>query len=500
MLLSTLATAQIRGFCGTADSEAQVERIMANKKRLADAPLMLRSPVVKYVPITFILVANANGNGYPREEQILEQLASLNNLYAPQEMVFYLDEWRYKEHDLIYNQPSHPTAIFQMKLVRDPNAMDIFITNNADSGGSTPGIGLGYYDGVNDWIVVRKSEVDGFSGTTGHEIGHFFSLPHPHLGWGCEPYDEETHGNPVSSIWSPCISSLRVEFQDGSNCENAGDLICDTPPDYNFGFGWSVGGDQCAEFNLDIMDPQGDVVDPMEMNIMGYFIDCPQYEFTPTQMNLVQSDFFSPGRAYLRTGYVPTQTPVTDPVAYNYPINGEETPSFQQVEFDWEDVPGATHYLFIIDRFSTFSLEPERYIVEGSSFEIEELEANRTYYWKVWPYNETQTDAGWSETQNFKTGTSTAVRTIPGVTHFDTYPNPVSEGQLVITLQQPSELSAEIQVIDLAGRVMTRLTDVQIPGDQPWTQSIDVSALPAGLYVLHIRSQEGVLSRKFSIQ
>ncbi|MDX1409376.1 MAG: T9SS type A sorting domain-containing protein, partial [Saprospiraceae bacterium] len=271
------------------------------------------------------------------------------------------------------------------------------------------------------------------------------------------------------------------------------------PPDYNFGFGWSVGGDQCAEFNLDIMDPQGDIVDPMETNIMGYFIDCPQYEFSQTQMNLVQSDYFSPGRAYLRTGYTPTQVPVNNEVVYNYPVNGEETPSFQQVQFDWEDTPGATHYLFIIDRFSTFSLEPERYIVEGSSFEIEELEANRTYYWKVWPFNETQTDAGWAETQSFETGTATAVRTIAGVEQFDAYPNPVTDGQLIVSIQLATGVTADIEVVDLAGRVVRMTPDIFIEAGQPWTTQLDVSGLDAGLYVLHVRSSEGILSRKFSI-
>ncbi|MEZ4948184.1 MAG: hypothetical protein R2784_02135 [Saprospiraceae bacterium] len=33
-----------------------------------------------------------------------------------------------------------------------------------------------------------------------------------------------------------------TELQDGSNCTTAGDKICDTPPDYNFGL---INGNSC---------------------------------------------------------------------------------------------------------------------------------------------------------------------------------------------------------------------------------------------------------------
>ena len=499
-LTTTFTLGQVRGYCTTPDSQEQVDILRANKESLAKLPLVMRSPVVKYVPLTFILVADANGNGRAREEQVLVEIESLNALYAPQEMIFYLDQIKYEDNNDIYSESASNAAVFRMKIIRDPNSINVFVANNASSGGSTPGIGLGYWDAINDWLVVKRSEVDGMSGTLGHELGHFFTIPHPHLGWGCDPYDEDTHGNPVSSLFSPCITGLRVEFQDGTNCQNAGDQICDTPPDYNFGFGWNVGGNQCAPFTLNIMDPQGDVVDPMENNIMSYFLKCTDYMFTETQQNLIQNSFFGSNRSYIRTGYTPNQAAVDGEVEYLFPINGEESPSFEVVDFDWEDTPGATHYLFIIDRFSTFSFMPDRVIVEGSALSYEGLEANRTYFWKVWPFNDTQTGAGYSATQSFITGTSTAVNDIRGVQQFDIYPNPALGDEMMISIESTEAFEATIEIIDLAGHVVHRSDGLQVNTQAPMHHLLNIDGLARGLYVLHVRSSSGILSRKFSIQ
>lgn len=495
-----MAQGQVRGTCGTTDVEYLVNRVKQHQEWLQSAPLVLRSSVDKYVPVTIIFVADDNGNGYARPEQALEALDVLNRQYAPQDLIFYIDEFRYKADTDIYDTPASASAVFQMKTVRDGNALNIFVTRSAQNGGNTPGTILGYYDSQNDWIVIRKDEFNAFSATLSHEVGHFFGLPHPHSGWECDPYDEETHGNPVNSIWSPCNSGLRVEYQDGSNCSNAGDMICDTPPDYNFGFGWSVSGDQCAPYDRETMDPKGDVVDPMEENIMGYFIDCDEYVFTPNQMSIVQSDFFSSSRSYLRTGVVPVLDTVLNNVVYNFPINDEESPTFTQVEFDWDDTPGANAYLFIIDRFSTFTQSPERYLVEQSGLIIDELDVNKRYYWKVWPYNESHTGAGWGSTQQFVTGVASAVNTISSVEEFDIFPNPVSSGNVTISLRSSRTLNAELRVVDLSGQIIRSERNHVINAGITWQNHIDVTGLVPSLYLVQLVTDRGIITEKISVQ
>ena len=57
-------------------------------------------------------------------------------------------------------------------------------------------------------------------------------------------------------------------------------------------------------------------------------------------------------------------------------------------------------------------------MVNESRLEISGLELNRKYYWRVWPFNESVTDAGWAATETFITGVSTAVTDIDGIEQF----------------------------------------------------------------------------------
>jgi Secretion system C-terminal sorting domain len=491
---------ELRGLCGTLADEASTVVLKQNIQDAAEGSIEMRSGITRYVPVTFHLIADDNGNGYAREEQVLEQLASLNELYGAQDFVLYIDQIKYKADSRIYNAPASSQAIFQMRLIKDKNSMNIYITKTADSGGGNPGVVLGYYSFSEDWIVLRKDEFSGTSGTLGHEIGHFFSMAHTYSFWECEPYNEEMHGNPVSSIWSPCNGSVRVELQDGSNCNNSGDFICDTPPDYMFGFGWSVGGDQCAEYNAGTMDPNGEVVDPMETNVMGAFIDCVDYEFTNTQQNVIRSDYQSTRRSYLRTGVVPKTTPVVDDVVYNYPINDEDSPTYTQIEFDWDDVDGANQYLFIVDRFSSFTSAPQRILVGESGIVLDELKKDVRYFWKVWPFNESQTGAGWSATQSFMVGLTSSVNEISSVEDYNVYPNPVTNDKLVVAIRSTETFEAEIRIIDMSGKVIQQSRGHQILADNQWNVEINTQEFSAGLYIIQVVSDKGILASKFAVQ
>ena len=164
--------------------------------------------------------------------------------------------------------------------------INIFICQNANT---TGGIGttLGYYDPQDDWLVLRKQEISYGSETIPHELGHYFDLLHPFNGWDSVAYDSNLHGNPVQQISPGSVPNENVVQTGGcNNCQTAGDYICDTPPDYNFGFGWPN-----CNYTAQTMDPCGDVVDPMETNFMSYFLSCSEYEFTPDQVDLVHASY-----------------------------------------------------------------------------------------------------------------------------------------------------------------------------------------------------------------
>jgi hypothetical protein len=234
---------------------------------------------------------------------------------------------------------------------------------------------------------------------------------------------------------------------------------------------------------------------------MGYFTNCDSYFFSVNQQSVIQSDYYSQQRSHIRTGYVPVTSAVENEVVYNFPVGGEETPNFNQVELDWEDVPGATDYLVIVDRSPGFTFGPKRYIVQQSFLALDALTPNVNYYWRVWPFNESVTGAGWGATENFRTGTASAVEMISSVSRLEVFPNPVEgadEITLLIETDQPFE--ADITLFDVTGKLIAQKPSEAIGVQKQNRIGVSVEGLAAGLYFLKVRSSEGgVISKKVSI-
>ena len=79
-----------------------------------------------------------------------------------------------------------------------------------------------------------------------HEVGHYFFLWHTHE-----------------------FDSFGPECVDGSNCDTAGDLICDTQADPGLNYG-NVWAKICLYFGEDTDSCNGDLYDPPTTNIMSY--------------------------------------------------------------------------------------------------------------------------------------------------------------------------------------------------------------------------------------
>lgn len=478
--------------CGT-PQEPLLERTDANKA----AMLPVQRGVAKYIPVTFHLVANSAGNGRIPEESILLQIASLNEDFADQEVTFYIDRFNYFDNEAVYANPRSGAGFTQMDLREDNNSVNIFTVNNIESLG--PGQTLAYFDPQGDWIVSRKGEINGVSATLAHELGHFFSLAHPFSGWDCTPYTLQDYTNPVSVDFTiPCEGgggSALIELHDRSNCNTAGDRICDTPEDYNLGLFYQ---DDCAENNT-IMDKNGDVIKPMTNNYMSYYSQCASYAFTATQKDLMNTDFFTPGRSYIRTGNIPNTTPVVQPVNYLFPINGEESNGTTNILLDWEDTPGANKYLVMYDRFSSFTFNPTKVIVSNSELLItDELSENVTYYWRVWPYNESQTGAGYSQTQNFRAATGTGINEIRDITDYTLSPNPVADHlPATLTVSSGKAFQAVLEVTDASGRTLIS-QKVQVPSGIS-QHPIETNELPVGILFVVLRSDEGRLVERLLI-
>ncbi len=480
--------------CGTVGEMAEelTVRLLANKAALeANDGVTYRN--TQYVPVKFHLVGKNDGSGRLSEHKAFDQLCALNEDYADMDIVFYLKGgFNYINNSTTYD--SHANTPFILTANKDNGAINIFCVKDATPTGDGLGTTLGYYSPGNDWIVVRNDEVGRNEATLAHELGHFFSLLHPHNGWDAEPYDESTHGNPVQNF-SP--NGPPSERQDGSNGTTAGDYIADTPPDYNFGFGWPN-----CNYNAGTMDPNGDVVDPDENLWMGYFLNCPidEYYFSETQQQLVLTDLASAQRFYIRPNYTPSNAEIVGAPDLIAPTGGETTAGYNWVNFQWEAVPNAQFYMLEISRIASFAIDPIRIIVYGTNKVVNGLEADKNYFWRVRPLNEAYTCASNSSTGSFTTGTSTVNNVeLTSVNQWSVAPNPVKANtSLTVMVDASVSFDAIISLRDVTGR------QVQMIGQQSFnigqqTTEINLSGVTAGVYFLSLDSEAGRTTKRIVI-
>ncbi len=477
------------GTCGTVDGEwgdMLTERLLRNKQLLADNPLEFRN--INYVPVRFHMVANNSGAGRVTYAQVLDVLCALNNDFSGQNLQFYIKGIT----DNINNTAIHTTqytAGTAMNLLRDQTAMNVWIVETAvgspPSPNDPPGTVLGYYSPVRDWIVIRRDQANLAKVTLSHEVGHFFSLRHTHNGWDSQPYNPNTMGSPAPNM-SP--GNVPTERQDGSNCNTAGDFLCDTPPDYN-GLGWPN-----CNYNL-ALDPTGTPIDPDETNFMSYFDFCPRndYNFSTSQQNLMLVDYNTALRNYLRPNVTPNLTEITQLPALTSPINNQFAPGYNAVNFQWTGVNGADFFLLEIDTSPNFSSSPVAVIVpNATSHTVTTLQANRTYYWRVRPYNAYRTCAPFTATAQFRTNNMVvSTNEIADLDSWTVSPNPVAgAGVFQVNLRASKSFDAQFLLYDTSGRLLERYGNRRIDAGASFFEFSSAGLAP-GVYILALQHTEG---------
>lgn len=498
---SVSITAQFpAGFCGlTQDEMVELSQRIADNRKFADETGFIRGNDVKYVPVRFTIVRPANGTGGVSEKNILRLMCRLNEDYAPQNIRFYFkDDFKYMNNDLVNTDPRSSGGSNIMRNNKDALAMNIYLVADIKTDGA--GIVYGYYHTQHDYLVIRNNQVNYDSETTAHEIGHFFSLNHTFFGWECEAYDRNTHGDTVRIVNSPCIPSIQVELVNKSNCDSAADGMCDTPPDYNFGFGWP---NSCPEFTTRVYDRNGERINPSQNNFMSYFFGCNDYHFTPNQMTAIAADLASFRRNYLKNTYAPPALEVSADVNYLFPINMEEVDRTQPIVLDWAPVDGATHYILEYAPSPSFTqTTTKRFVVNTDSYEIpaNDLTANANFYWRILPYNPTVTCNSSASPAVFKATNMLAINSLDEVANWTVTPNPaVSGSELNLFINAPVSLDIDVDFQTISGVAVSSIRNKKInSGDNEF--SIPMTNVPSGIYLVTIKSKLGTGVRKVIVR
>lgn len=480
--------------CGTtpASLKSLQEKLLQNKNLLKNFPVQPRN--MQYIPVRFHLVAKDDGTGAVRHRNLLDQLCMLNEDFLSANIQFYLQgDLNIVENTAIFEDHYH-NAI-KMEQMRDDEAVNIWIVDALYSPNPNA-VSAGAYQISYDWLIIRKSEINSSAVTLTHEMGHFFSLLHLFHGWDMEPWRADVHGNPAPSM-SPM--NVPTERQDGSNCESSGDYICDTPPDYNFGYYWTFD----CEYAGGARDPMGTTVDPDEANFMTYFDRCERsaYHFSAEQKYVMHADMMSNSRQYIRSGYTPLYMQINEPASLELPFPGETVPYFNSVQLDWSAVDGATHYLVELDLVPTFSFQLQSFIATENQLEIKTLDPNRTYYWRVRPFNEYFTCTENSTSSTFKTtAIATSVHNIRQLSDWKVNPNPVSRNSgLEIAFNTSKSFRGSFMLFDPTGVIVVKTTEQRFEIGQN-SLSISTKGLMQGIYFLAFQTEKDILTKKIIVQ
>lgn len=446
LFCAVLVTGYAQNPCGFSLDEKMRQQLLnyhANK----GIPRASKSTLYE-IPVQFHIVGNDNGQSYYSYNQLMNDLCELNEKFRPVGFYFYLggdvkyiNSTRYYNHD--YN-----------------GGYDMMEENNVDGRVNIYMVGdpagnCGYFSPFRDGVAIRNSCSGRGATTMTHELGHFFSLPHP--------FDQ------VIGV---------EEYVDGSNCSEGGDMFCDTRADY-LGYRW-----QCP-YNGSEKDSKGDAYDPDGSIYMSYSNDACQNHFTPEQIDAMHYNILGQ-RSELPTAAVDT-TPLSKSKVLS-PVNNEV--SGEEVTLRWRKVSGAEGYILQVTYLTVFPnvLTVDTY-VKDTSF-TKTIAAGRTYRWRVRPIKKGYTCAEFSDTGIFRVEQISGINIVGN--EIKVFPNPVRSSE---TLHMSFETAGprKFSLYNIAGqKVMeTSLEEAKA--------AVNISGIPAGAYLVKVEDLQQVMEVKLLV-
>lgn len=424
---------------------------------------------VQFVPIQFFLVGDENGNLDVHESEVKDALCLLNEYFEPAMIQFYFkDEFQYIIEPILFYQENLGGSLINATYLeyKVADAINVFIGSDIATGNS------GYYTGGVDVIYMDGGYVNNKDVILAHELGHFLSLRHTFYGWEGTFYDS-TEPTPTEFNFGSLV--IPVEYVDRTvNCDEAADRICDTPADYIHSWG---GG---CNYTGGAVDPDGELIDPDEKNVMAYysFSGCFEFYFSEQQMEVMRMDLEE--RTDLFELAEPDTIGPSDLTTLIKPEQNNDEVYFEQVELAWEAVDEADFYWVELSRLNSMAIVEIARLVKSNEVVIDELLVDKTYYWRVSAFDNREFCAlDPSPIGQFSTHQISSVnQTQPAGLHVV---NTIVEDLLFFEASE--ELEDEVlMLLDIQGRPVMEL--------KPNQDQVNLSSLSSGLYYIYIEGKQ----------
>jgi hypothetical protein len=450
-----------QSFCGSELSTGQKNWLNEyhNNPEKYNASHLTRSGYL--VPLSIHIVGDDNGYGYYQTKHLWDLLCELNEKYAPVGFYFYIygdiqyiNNYSYFVHDFSHG----------LQMMNQYNVTDVVNVYFVDD----PAGYCGYFAYGPDAVAVANSCSLPGSTTLAHELGHYFSLPHP--------FDKV---NNVS------------EYVDGSNCTIGGDLFCDTPADF-LNYRWS------CPYNGDSTDAHGDKYDPDETLYMSYSYDQCANRFSGEETDAMINNLIFE-RGYLLEHPTPKTDVITEVPTLVMPVDSADNVSNTFAAFSWTAVPNANLYNLQATKFYNFGYPLQlNVVVSGTAFTTWLL-PNEDWVWRVKPMNEGYTCAPYSAKGHFTTVQGTGfISPSNSNEQFSINPSLIDEGNsfsIVAHVEATSTLSIVINNVE-GRKIIEEQRNVNAGAN---VLIINTSSLCRGMYLVTIISQGNQYQQKLMV-
>lgn len=354
VLLSIMLTAtaqQPNTMCGTVVDEGFKARYAARDRSNYDQVSADSRAGIRWVPVYYHLITKDDGKGGPSLKKTFESHCELNEAYLPFNIGFFIAGIDTIKSTALWTYDNDWLGYQAFNNYNVDNVCNIFINGNL------PGLcGFatfpGSFEQSGGGLFLSINCIGAGTNTIQHEMGHYLGLMHT--------FDD----------------SYGIEFVNGTNCANRGDLFCDTPADF-------LDDRTPCPYNGDQQDPNGDyyrtVVD--ETLYMSYFYDQCVNRFSTMQQVEMNNVLDENDRNYLLNQPVPNVNEL-DSTAFVTPLPGDTTLLPGSSTFRWRAIPGAAYYIFTL-RSATASTIFADTLVTDTFYTFGNISPNRQYRYKV---------------------------------------------------------------------------------------------------------------------